>query len=508
MAFGNKLKVTGQNLGFWILVLSFAFGATIFVLPSCAENIKEPNVAGIFYPSEKSALSQMIRKYLRAAGQAAFQGKPVVLISPHAGIVYSGPVAAYGFNALSGKSFDTVVILAATHWFSYRGASVYREGFFHTPLGDLEVDNVLASELMAQDKTLLFFEPKYFEQEHSLEVQFPFMQESFEPGFKILPILLGEMSYGECLSLAKYLAKITVGRNVLVIASTDLSHYRTYAQALIYDTKTISFIKLLDAKGLWDAVAQTGWNVCGIRPVVTGLHYAALKGAESVELSKYANSADTAGNKDKVVGYVSVLITKGGALSSREAKKEEVSMFTKEEKKRLLGIARQTIQAHVRGEKPLVFKEDNHALNVRHGAFVTLHKNGQLRGCIGLFTSDEPLYKVISQMALASSTSDYRFPRVTPDELSDIVIEISVLSEPKLIDDWRNIRLGTDGVIIRKGSSSGIFLPQVATQTLWDLETFLGELCSQKAGLPRDSYKDPGTKIYTFQAEIFSEDEI
>jgi AmmeMemoRadiSam system protein B/AmmeMemoRadiSam system protein A len=495
MASGSKFR--GQktvNRGqIFLFFLSSVF-CLLFSVCCFAENVKQPNVAGAFYPAEKSELSAMIQKYIRQAGSAPIVGEPVVLIAPHAGYIYSGPVAAYGYAALAGKAYDCVIILAASHYFSFEGVSVYKDGFFRTPLGNLEVDKELASELLVSDPKLLAFEPKYFENEHSLEVELPFLQEVLKPGFKILPVLLGSMSYEDCVVLSRYLSRITEGRSILVVVSTDLSHYRSYGEAIVYDKKTIEYIQDFDSKGLWDAAAGTGWNVCGIRPVVAGLEFARLKNARRIEVLKYANSGDTAGGKDKVVGYASVLITRGGG------------MFTKDEQKRLLEIARKTIEGHVLDKSVPVFKEGAAALNAHRGAFVTLRKNGELRGCIGQFTSEEPLYQVVSQMSVESSTHDYRFSPVGPGELKDIVIEVSVLSEPKLIDDWRKIRLGTDGVIIRKGFSSGVFLPQVATETGWDLETFLGQLCSQKAGLPWDCFKDAATKIYTFQAEIFSED--
>ena len=177
------------------------------------------------------------------------------------------------------------------------------------------------------------------------------------------------------------------------------------------------------------------------------------------------------------------------------------------QKKRLLEIARQTITEYVTSGKSPDFKEEDPQLNIKRGAFVTLHKDGNLRGCIGSFTSEEPIYKLISKMAIESATGDPRFSPVTKQELGNINIEISVLTEPQLIDDWKKIRLGIDGVIVRRGFSSGVFLPQVATETGWSLETFLKQLCWGKAGLPDDCYKDSNTQIYTFQAFIFSEEE-
>lgn len=483
-----------------LFLISWAFVGSFAADICCAANVKEPNVAGAFYPADKSELARLIQKYMDEARPEAVQGEPVVLISPHAGYIYSGPVAAYGFKALSGKSFETVIILAPSHYFPFKGASVYKEGSFRTPLGDIEVDSSMASALLGLDPKLLFFEPQVYEQEHSVEVELPFLQQSLKPGFKILPVLMGDMSYEECLTLAGDLSGVIAGKKVLVLVSTDMSHYKPYAEAEMYDRTTIAYIKDFDSKGLWDAVAGTGWNVCGIHPVMTGMAFAKLKDAKNINVLKYANSGDTAGDKTKVVGYMSVMFSKGKIDG-------EEDMLTKDEKKKLLGIARAAMEAYASGKSAPAFKESSPGLNLKRGVFVTLRKNKDLRGCIGQFTSDEPLYKIVASMAVESASHDYRFDPVTAGEVKDIRVEISVLSEPKEIDDWHNIRLGVDGVIVRRGYSSGVFLPQVATETGWDLDTFLGQLCSQKAGLPWDCYKDPSTKIYTFQAEVFSENE-
>lgn len=486
----------------FVLVLSFL----IFNFSSLicfAENVKEPNVAGMFYPAKPEELSTMVRKFMAEAKKTDLKGKPVILVSPHAGYIYSGPVAAYGYAALAGREFDTVVILAPTHYFGFRGASVYAQGVFRTPLGDVAVDEDSARELLASAPDLLSFDPNVFEREHSLETQIPFLQESLNKGFKVLPVLTGEMTYDECVALARILANVMGRKAVLIVASTDLSHYRPYGEAMVYDKRTAGLISNLDPKGLWDEVAGTGWNVCGIRPVAVALNFALQQEARDIEVLHYANSGDTAGDKDRVVGYLSALITKS---EGRNTKTEDI-MLTQPEKKRLLEIARETLLAHTSGRKVPLFQGSSPGLNLRRGVFVTLNKGKDLRGCIGVFSAEEPLFKTVSRMTMESSTNDYRFLPVTQEEAGGITIEISVLTEPEEIDDWRKIRLGTDGVIVRRGASSGVFLPQVATETGWELETFLGQLCAQKAGLPWDCYKDPQTKLYTFQAEIFSEKE-
>ncbi len=479
--------------------------------------VKEPNVAGSFYPGEEAALKGMIEAYLKEAtlGKEVPED-PLVLIVPHAGYIYSGPVAAYGFKSVQGRRYDTVAILAPSHFFSFRGAAVYREGAFRTPLGDVTVDTATADALLAGMPGFLKEAPEVFEREHSLEVELPFLQ-SVLSGFKILPVIFGEAAFGDLEMLGSKLAMVLEGKKALLVVSTDLSHYKGYDAACALDRRTIDYILDGDAQGLWEEVSAGGGNCCGIKPVVAGMSYARARGAGKGTLLKYANSGDTAGDKSRVVGYASIAFSAGAAAHAQTAapasaspnrNNKEDAMLTRDDKERLIEIARRAIEARLAGREVSRTREGSAGLDLKRGAFVTLHKQGRLRGCIGLFTSSDPLYLVVAQMAVAAATQDHRFPPVSAAELKDIDIEISVLSEPKPIDDWKKIRLGVDGVIVRRAGASGVFLPQVATETGWDLETFLGQLCSQKAGLPWECYKDPATKLLTFQADVFSLDHL
>jgi len=468
---------------------------------SADDNIKYPNVSGQFYPSSKEALSEQVDGFFnKAKDNSDIKNKDILaVISPHAGYDYSGQVAAYGFKALEGKSYDTVIILAPSHYYAFSGASVYKSGFFNTPLGNIEIDSDLAKDLIAVYDKADFF-PAAFSKEHSIEVELPFLQKALS-NFKILPIVCGQMDFQDSRDLAEAIIKISRGKRVLLVASTDLSHYHPYLTAVQMDSRAISYIKEVDALGLWGSVLKGDSEACGIIPVLVLLNYAKELNLEPQVLN-YANSGDVTGDKSRVVGYVSAAFFKKDNVS-----KGEEEMLSESQRKRLLDIARQSINDYLSSGKRADFKESDEALNLKRGAFVTLREKGSLRGCIGSFTSSEPLYKVIAQMAVEAATGDPRFKSVAKEEMKDIDIEISVLTEPQLISDWQKIRLGIDGVIIKRGFASGVFLPQVATETGWDLDTFLGELCWQKAGLSRDAYKDPKTQIYTFQAYVFSEEE-
>jgi AmmeMemoRadiSam system protein A len=237
---------------------------------------------------------------------------------------------------------------------------------------------------------------------------------------------------------------------------------------------------------------------CGHEAIKVALRAGEILGIKNYQEIRYQNSGDTAGDKTRVVGYAAI----GGwqSLSSNK------TYLDQDAQKEALKIARQTLEKYLSSKEILEIKVKSKVLLQKLGAFVTLRKNGQLRGCIGSFEPNEPLFRVIQKMAIAAATQDFRFPPVNPEELEDIKIEISVLTPKKKIDDWKKIRLGKDGVVIQKGDRSGTFLPQVATETGWNLEEFLSQLCSQKAGLSHDCYKDTDTNIYVFQAQVFEEE--
>lgn len=179
--------------------------------------------------------------------------------------------------------------------------------------------------------------------------------------------------------------------------------------------------------------------------------------------------------------------------------------LSKKGQNQLLKIARKTLESYLEDKKMLEIKIDDEELNQKMGVFVTLKKDGQLRGCIGEFEPDMPLYKLVQQKVIDSAIHDPRFYPVETEELKSIKIEISVLSPWQKINDWRKIELTKHGVFIKRGGKGGTFLPQVAKETNWDLEEFLSHLCSDKAGLPADSYKDPKTEIFIYTAQVFAE---
>jgi len=470
--------------------------------------IKKPNVSGQFYPASPKELSDQIDGFLNKIPAEPLDARVEVIIAPHAGYVYSGSVAAYGYKAASLASYSTIVVIAPSHHFGFPGASVWAQGKFETPLGQVDVDSDFAQKLIGENKEFAFA-PQAFEKEHALEVQIPFLQKTFK-NFKIVPIVMGQPTFQTCQQLAEALEKIIADRkDVLLVISTDMSHYHSAKVAKVMDGKAIDFVRNLDAVELWQNCNDQRVELCGFAPATVGLLYAKERSL-SVKILNYADSGDVTGDKQAVVGYFSAVFFKGEG-DSREEKKEKSDrtlLLTAKEKKRLLAIAQQTINAYIKTGKVVDFKETDPRLLETEGAFVTLHKDGQLRGCIGNIFGSGPLFLTVRDMAIASATQDPRFRPVSVEELDQLDLEISVLSKPWRISDPKEIELGIHGVIVSKGPfNKGLFLPQVATDQGWNLEQFLSYLCSEKAGLSADAWKDPSTIIEIFTAQVFSEKE-
>jgi len=493
-ASGNRITLRCFKVVLIILVMSYG----LWVMGSFASEVKEPNVAGSFYPDNPSELSQMIDTFLDAAKPQPVEGNIFALISPHAGYGFSGGVAAFGYKLIKDKPYKTIIVIGPSHNYGFSGVSIYPEGVFRTPLGDLEIDKEFTKELLYKDKDI-FFEPGAFEKEHSVEVQLPFLQKVLKD-FKIVPIIVGDMTLSSCQKLADLL-KNAIGerKDVLVVASTDMYHGGDYQALEATDNLTISYLKNMDSEGLYYGLREEKLQLCGGFGVVTALILSKELGHKKSQVLKYTNSAEVTGAKSSwMVGYVSCAIDREG----------EVAMLNKAQKKRLLLIARNSIEAYLKTGKKLELTETDPLLLKEMGVFVTLHKHGELAGCIGNLVGQQPLYLTVRDMAVEAAVDDPRFSPVTLQELKDIEIEISALSPLKKIESVDEIKMGIHGVLLRRGFNSGVFLPQVATETGWSKEEFLSNLCSHKAGLPALAWKDKSTEVYIFTAEVFSEKEI
>jgi len=480
----------------------------LFLLTACNNSIinnmpikiRKPAFAGQFYNSNKESLKVQIKKYLEKDGNNLNAENIMAIIVPHAGYDYSGQVAAASYKIIKNKNIKTVFLISNAHATHFNGIAIDDSNIWETPLGKVEVDKEKNADLLSYLNSYGQYNSEAHTSDHVLEVQIPFLQTVLPEGFKIVPILFGNNGKDDYKKLATGLSKILTVDDLIVISS-DMSHYPSYADANIIDKKTLDIIKEKNIIKLDDHIRVNEGIIpneetllCGIDAVKTVMELSNLLNWQ-MDILKYANSGDTDfGDKNNVVGY--------GALAFFE-KINNNKELSAEQQNELLEIAKRTVKSYILNNTIPVFKINDKRLNIKEGAFVTLHKNGQLRGCIGqIIPNEDPLWKVVQNMAIEAASQDPRFKPLNKDELNEIDYEVSVLSSPQKISDWRNIELGRHGVIIKNGWHSGVFLPQVAEETNWDLKTFLEELSSQKAGLPPDSYKDKDTEIFTFTAQV------
>ena len=469
--------------------------------------IRNAFVAGQFYPANSEKLNRTIDDFLKNAAREEIPTDPVALVVPHAGYEYSGQTAAVAYKQLIGRSYDTVIVIGLYHRASFDGASIWRGGSWQTPLGRVPIDTDLG-EAIARESSLFEFTEDFHWTEHSIEVQIPFLQKVLN-NFKLVPILMSEPSISTSQALAKAILKHSAGKKILIIASTDMSHYYEDSIAKKMDRLTLDLLKKKDSEGLVREMNSKRSELCGIAAALTVVELSKLLPDTEFKILHYANSGDTTGDWSRVVGYgASILYRPGSGPEGAPLSKAEESVvvaLTGVQKEELLKIARQTLQNYLRNQNIPEFKTKDPVLRKDAAVFVTLKENGQLRGCVGSLAPEGPLDLAVRDKAIQAATEDPRFRPVQIGELDKIHIEVSVLSAPKKINGPDEIILGTHGVIVRRGGRSGVFLPQVATETLWTKEEFLNELCSQKAGLPADAWQDPATELDIFTVQAFEE---
>ena len=476
--------------------------------PPCID--RNPIVAGQFYPSNPEALMTVLGSHFGMAEKNVLEGDLRAILVPHAGYTYSGKVAASGYSMIDHtKSYKNIFIIASSHRIQFNGASVYNAGDYITPLGKVKVNRELASKIINENNVMVYREDAHTE-EHSLEVQLPFLQYIFEDDLQIIPIVTGTQNVATCKKIAAVLKPYFTPDNLFIISS-DFSHYPTYDDAVKADENTAKAILNNSPRLLMNAInenASKGYenlltSICGWPAVMSFLYITEGNTELHTQHLDYQNSGDVSGDKSRVVGYHSI------AFVSKEKQKnmsEEFKM-TDQEKKVLLSIARETIAEYLETGK--VIETDKYdlteTLKSHCGAFVSLHINGALRGCIGRFMAEEPLCNIVQKMAIASATEDHRFSVVKKSELNEIDIEISVLTPMKKIESIDEIVMGKHGIYIKKGVSSGTFLPQVAQQTGWTKEEFLGHCAKDKARIGWEGWKE--AEIFTYEAYVFSEKE-
>ena len=466
------------------------------------QNVRESVIAGSWYPGDSATLTRDIKGYLANVPAQKIDGELIALIAPHAGYIYSGQVAAYAYKLLEGRKYDVVVIVAPSHRAYFKGASIYPAGGFRTPLGIVPIAEDISTALM--EKTpLITSVPQAHTQEHAVEIQLPFLQVVLKD-FRFVPLVMGQHDFKTCEEVGKAIAAVIKGKNALVIASTDLSHFHPYAEAKALDQVVVDHVNAFDIEGLNKDLEKGRCEACGGGPVLAVMVAAQALGANQSTVLHYANSGDVVADRSSVVGYMAAALTKT-AKPRRERGKEKVGVdlgLNAEEKKTLHDIAHAVIWNMATSKPVPAFNITSERLKELRGAFVTVTKKGNLRGCIGHIRGTKPLYQTVEEMAAAAAFDDPRFSPITKDELKDLELEISVLTPFKQITDVKEIEVGKHGLYIQKGFYSGLLLPQVATEYKWDRDTFLEQTC-RKAGLPSNAWKEKDIKIFIFSADIF-----
>jgi AmmeMemoRadiSam system protein B/AmmeMemoRadiSam system protein A len=533
------------------LVLLMIVCMTMKMTKCFSGNVRPAAVAGQFYPADRQELETDVKQYLSAATKAGLHVPVRAVIVPHAGYVFSGQTAAEAFAQLDPKvHYDHIFLLGPSHHIGLDGASVATAwGAYQTPLGTVRVDTALCQHLVDENKVLVF-EPRAHDREHCLEVELPFLQVQLGEVPPIVPVIIGTEDYYTLQDIARALVPYFTPRNLFVISS-DFSHYPCYDDAERVDKRTgdavasgslHAFLRAL-SDNADEHVRNLATSACGQAAIAVLLMMAEKeKGLEMHHLA-YCNSGDSPySGHDQVVGYHAFVMTAKGDTVQEETTKQGISKETSKDEGNKKDVS---IEAKMKKEKteddksdeatathaaaksdiadePFVLSDStrkqlldiawksvrrqqvaaptNPELLRKGGAFVTLTENGRLRGCIGHFGEDVPLWQVVEVMAHDAAYRDPRFQPVTPEEWDRLSIEISVLSPLKRIHDISEFHYGEEGIYIKKGWHSGTFLPQVAEEVNWTKEEFLGHCARDKAGLPWDGWKD--AELYTYKVEI------
>ena len=435
-------------------------------LSALKQTARSPAVAGMFYPGHPDELRVTVREMLDRA--ACSSPVPKVIISPHAGYVYSGDVAARAFSTLGhgAKYIRRVVLLGPAHRVRLNGIAIPSVASFETPLGHIKLAQSALKRIESLPQVTTM--DLAHKQEHSLEVQLPFLQEALAD-FRLIPMVVGNATPSD---VAEVLDILWGGKETLVVISSDLSHYHEYQESRRRDETTSGMIENFQYDQL------TPQNACGAHPL-RGLLMTASRREMKIRRQFLCNSGDTAGNKDRVVGYGSWCLYEAGQLMG-------------EQRERLAEIARQSIRQGLESGSP--FKPDPGdfpaILLEKSACFVTIKKMQKLRGCIGSLQASMPLVNAVADSAYKAAFKDPRFPPLTAEELEQIEISISVLSPREEIEFKSDaellgiLRPGIDGLVIQNERRSATFLPSVWEQ-IPDKSGFLAQL-KVKAGIRAD----------------------
>jgi AmmeMemoRadiSam system protein B/AmmeMemoRadiSam system protein A len=475
---------------------------------------RQPYAAGRFYSTDKETLTNDLAKLFESCVKTSAHPAVRAIICPHAGYIYSGRIAASAFSVIDRNSvYKNIFVIGSSHVMAFEGASVYNTGDYVTPLGKLTLNKEIAGSL--KKEKLFDFPVNAHLQEHSIEVQMPFIQYYFRNIPLVIPIIIGTNNTEKIKKIAEILKPWFIPGNLFIISS-DFSHYPSYKTANEVDRNSADAIISGDPKKFLATLKMNSnagdpglvTSMCGWTSGLLLMYLA--EGNNSLEYKRidYCNSGDSKyGNKDEVVGYNAiVLIEKSSGTQVTKNLSDEVK-FSENEKKQLISLARDNIKSLLYEKKRISVDKDKlpEVFRKPYGAFVTLKIDGSLRGCIGRFISSDPLYEVVLESSQSSAFEDPRFSPLTREELPKTDIEITVLGPLKKINNINEIVLGRHGIYIKKDYRSGTMLPQVATENNWSVEEFLGYTSRDKAGIGWDGWKN--ADIYIYEGIVIEEKE-
>ena len=502
-----------------------------------AGNVRPPALAGSWYPASPALLLATARSLVRQASAAPMPyGRPVALVVPHAGWTYSGAVAAAAFRLLAPGAFTRVVVMAPSHRSAFAGYALDDVAAYRTPLGEIPLARAALHDLEAPGLARVV--PGATGAEHAVEIELPFLQATLG-SFTLVPVLAGRVDATAQRAMAERLARLDDGKTLFVFSS-DFTHYgprfdytpygpAAGARARIreLDDGAVAILGRLDADGWRSFVREKEATICGEAGLGTMLELLRriAPAAKATLLAHWASGEMPGVRDDGSVDYVSLCFAREegavGAPMNAPVRTAAVAAddppVTAAVGRTLVRVARGALEADLRGDTArldVALKElpAGRAALPLQAVFVTLKRNdpegiarlGELRGCIGQVVPTYPLDLAVVQSALEAALEDPRFPQVEAWELPKLSVEVTVLSPIVPIGSWKEIRIGTHGIVLEKGGRRALFLPQVAPEQGWTLEETLDAL-AQKAGLARGDWRS-GTRFSVFTGQVFHEE--
>ncbi len=490
-----------------------------------------------WYPGLRSMATLEMHRFFRdSAAAPALTGKPVALVVPHAGWKYSGLAAASAFRTLKRGDFARVVVVAPSHHSGFEGFAVDDAAAYQTPLGDIPVCSDAVKKVLEEPAARVV--PGVADPEHSIEIELPFLQQTLG-GFCLVPVLAGRTTPGQEKALAQKLASLDDGKTLFVFSS-DFTHYgpnydytpfgpsASFARDKIraQDDRAIGLLSGTDAGAFRDFIQETGATICGRSGLATLLELLPRIAPKArTTLTAHYASGDLEGNpdKDNSVDYVSLAYTREAAGAGAPLTAAPIYAtvpvdappLSAADGQRLVRLARAALQTELLGQddlpRELAALPAGALFGRKQAVFVTLNRTraeeiaeaGRLRGCVGQIEPVHPLYSAVVHAAVDAALHDRRFIPVHPVELTNLAVEVTVLSPPRPIPAWRDIKLGTHGIVLEKNNRRAVFLPQVPGEQGWTLEQTLTAL-SEKAGLDANAWRE-GAKFYVFTGQVIEE---